>query len=209
MDPPGERRKSAKPTVGNVWIEGAIHKGLLTLKISDDGRADRVPPEVSPAMDKDLKLLRSRLVMENADERGKKNPSLVIQIPAWYNIATVIPVRTAAGVQLVPLSVVSEVYRSVERLPSGLEEVRFERRGTRGEDPGTDSGLVLQLGSWRGVLRAEILGSHLQVIPIPADPGDPPWVIARATDGAEARPVVHPLPFMELEGDLCLFPSRR
>jgi hypothetical protein len=123
-------------------------------------------------------------------------------------------VGTSMGAVLVPLAVVDEVFTGDPERADDIPVISLQRRAADTARKRPESGVVFEVGGWRGIMYAELLNTHFRVVPSPPEAGDPPWVIGRVRsgeDGAgtpEGKPVIHPLPFMELtEEQACLFPS--
>jgi hypothetical protein len=209
MEAPQERRQAKKATVGSLWVSGSRGKGILEIRLEDDGRNERAQTRITRKLAEDLRLLRARLLKETLQEpEHQAGQTLVLQIPSWYNTVEVLPVRASSLEALVPLNVVAEVFSGSDCSDADLPVVYLERRGKEASDQSDRSGLILEVQGWQGKLYADIIGGHFRAIPLPPAPEDPPWIIARVDDGTSSRPVVHPLPLMDVkEHQSCLFPS--
>ena len=211
IESPQQRRKAGKPTVGVLRITAKAGKSILEIGLQDDGRPQRPEVKLPRAVKKDLLTLRARLLKEPGEDNGQH---LTLQVPVCRSTMEVIPVDTSAGEMLVPLAVVGEVFSGDHEPYDGIPVISMQRRAADVEQKRPESGVVFEIDDWRGVMYAELLNTHFRVVPSQPEAGDPPWVIGRVRSGEagmsalEGRPVVHPLPFMELtEEQVCLFPS--
>jgi len=201
IEPPPQRRKDGKPTVGVVRINARPGKSILELRLEDDGRPGRGEPKLPRNVRQDLLTLRARLLKEPEGDCGQR---LTLQVPLWRSTMEVLPLGTPVGEVLVPLVVVSEVFTGEKAGFDGLPVVSLQRRAADQAHNPPESGVVFDLEGWRGVMYAELLNTHFRVVPSQPEAGDPAWVIGRVG----SVPLVHPLPFMELtEEQVCLFPS--
>jgi hypothetical protein len=211
IESPQQRRKAGKPTVGVLRITAKAGKSILEIGLQDDGRTDRPEVKLTRAIRKDLLSLRARLVKESGEDHGQH---LTLQVPVWRNTMEVIPVGTPVGEMLIPLAVVGQVFTGTHEPSDGLPVISLQRRASDPEPQRPESGVVFEIEGWRGVMYAELLNTHFRVVPSQPEAGDPAWVIGRVrpveagTGTSDSRPVVHPLPFMDLtEEQTCLFPS--
>jgi hypothetical protein len=211
IESPQQRRKAGKPTVGVLRITAKAGKSILEIGLEDDGRTERPEVELPRATQNDLVTLRARLLQEPGEDNGRQ---LTLQVPVCRSTMEVIPVDTPGGEMLVPLAVVGKVFSGNLEPHDDVPVISLQRRAADGEHQRPESGIVFEIGGWRGVLYAGLLNTHFRVVPSQPEAGDPPWVIGRVrsgeakTDTRKGRPVIHPLPFMKLtEEQVCLFPS--
>jgi hypothetical protein len=205
LEDPKSRRKAGKATVATISIDGERRGSVLELVLEDDGRPDRAGPQMDDGLRADLSALRARLFLDTASQAGQR---LVLQLPMWYSSLEALPVATAIGGVLVPLSVVDRLSASDGEPPTDLPEIRLERRAAAGgaSDPG--QGLVCCVGDWQGWLPGRVSGPVVRVVAQPAGEADPAWVIGRVSQDRQTGPLLHPLPFMAPpEGWQAVFPT--
>jgi len=200
---PQERRKAGKASVGSLNISGTPKKTLTSLLIKDDGDKDRPAPVISDDVREQLGSLRARLLM--LDTSSTEGRQLLLQMPCWQEILDVLPVKTAVGEVLVPLDVIAEVFSSYASQDNDLPVVSLARRSS--DEKENKAGLILDIDGWRAVMYADVLGAHFRVIQSPPEADDPAWTTGRVCEEDRSLPILHPLPFMDVEeGQLCLYP---
>ncbi|MBW1809722.1 MAG: hypothetical protein JRJ87_16115 [Deltaproteobacteria bacterium] len=203
LQSPRERKKAGKATVGNIRLSAERDSNLLQIVIEDDGLTQRPGLKLTQQVTHDLSALKSRLLSEGATDHSR---CIRLQVPVWHSTCEVILVESAVGQVLVPLSIVAEVFTAKNPPDTDLQHILLARRAT--DDSQYENGLILKIGDWFGVIKANPIGSHFRVVPTPATDEDPDWAIAKVCDKDSQRPILHPLLFVDLKEDQqCLFPT--
>jgi hypothetical protein len=203
LQSPRERKKAGKATVGTIRLSAEQDANLLQIVIEDDGLVQRPDPKLTKQAVNDLSEMKARLLIENATA---DNRCLRLQVPVWHSTCEVILVESAVGQVLVPLSIVAEVFTAKNPPDADLRPIPLARRAT--DDSQYENGLILKIGDWCGVIKANTVGSHFRVVPTPVKNDDPDWAIAKVCDQDSERPILHPLMYVDLKEDQqCLFPT--
>jgi hypothetical protein len=190
---PEQRRKAGKPTVASIVISGKREGSLLELCIEDDGSADRPGPLLADRTQADLQRLRAAIWRDARIDAGLR---LVLRLPIWYSSLEALPILTAVGEVLVPLSVVEQILGGGRQMTDMLPIIDLERRSRQESHESSGPGLVCAVSSWRAWLPGRVIGPVTRVVARPATQTDPTWVLGHVLDDQTERPLLHPLPFV-------------
>jgi hypothetical protein len=186
-------KKNAAPPL-KLNLHGEEHARLLTMVIEAD--TDRQRPAFSPSSTakQALATVRGRLTSESSERVCR----LTLQVVESGRCEDVVPVHSQAGLVLLPVWMVKEVFSSLPAAIDPWPRISLPQASPEKVVIDENTAVLIEIGSYSGLLPGRVTGVPFRAVVDPPASTDPPWIQGRAHLHGVMRPVMCLLPLVPI-----------
>ncbi len=194
---PSHKKNAALPL--KLDLRGEEHAHLLTMVIEFDTDGQRPPFSPSSTANQALTTLRGRLLSESSERVCR----LTLQVVQSGRCENVVPVHSQAGLVLLPVWMVKEIFSSPPAVPDPWPRISLPQASPETAAIDEGAAVLIEIGSLKGLLPGRVTGMPFRAVVDPPTSIDPPWIQGRAHLHGIMRPVMCLLPFVPIAEHGC------